>query len=286
MKTAAKAARGAAVPMPTDPGVRAVRRFLNMTTALVLAAVVAGCAHDRMTTGSIGRGGKAVEQMSAGELQSAARALGESYAANPTDKPTALRYASVLQMNGDTDQSLAVMRKLAIAYPKDREVLAAYGKALAADGQFEPALDAVRRAQTPEYPDWKLVSAEGAILDQMGDSKQARDLYRKALELKPDEPSVLSNLGMSYLLGGDLRTAETYMRSAAQQPGADSRVRQNLALVVGLQGRFDEAERIAGQELSPEQAQANVAYLRQMLSQQNSWKQLKDADKKAGTATN
>ena len=110
----------------------------------------------------------------------------------------------------------------------------------------------------------------------MGDAQQARNLYRKALDLKPNEPSVLSNLGMSYVLEGDLKTAETYMRSASEQPGADSRVRQNLALVVGLQGRFDEAEQIASQELSPEQAQANVAYLRSMLSQQNAWKQLKD----------
>ena len=113
----------------------------------------------------------------------------------------------------------------------------------------------------------------------MGNAKQARELYRKALDLKPNEPSVLSNLGMSYVLEGDLRTAETYMRSASEQSGADSRVRQNLALVVGLQGRFDEAEQIASQELSAEQAQANVAYLRSMLSQQNAWKQLKDGDK-------
>src|SRR6185312_6696258 len=102
---------------------------------------------------------------------------------------------------------------------------------------------------------------------------------------QPNEPSVLSNLGMSYLLEGDLRSAETYMRSAAGAPGADSRVRQNLALVVGLQGRFDEAEQIATRELSPEQAQANVAYLRGMLAQQNAWSQLKGQDKKAPATT-
>jgi Flp pilus assembly protein TadD len=266
---------------------RTTARLLRLSTAVVLAASLAGCAHSPMTTGSINRdGGRPVEQMSAPELQAAAGALGKTYASDPSNKPAALRYASVLQMNGDTDQALAVMRKLAIAYPKDREVLAAYGKSLAGAGQFEPALDAIRRAQTPEYPDWKLASAEGAILDQMGDAAQARNLYRKALDLKPNEPSVLSNLGMSYVLEGDLKTAETYMRSASEQPSADSRVRQNLALVVGLQGRFDEAERIASQELSAEQAQANVAYLRSMLSQQNAWKQLKDGDKKKATETN
>ena len=87
---------------------------------------------------------------------------------------------------------------------------------------------------------------------------------------------MLSNLGMSYLLAGDTRGAETYLRRAFEQPGADSRVRQNLALVIGLQGRFAEAEQVAAHELPPEEAAANVAFLRQMLSEQNAWSELKD----------
>jgi Flp pilus assembly protein TadD len=51
-------------------------------------------------------------------------------------------------------------------------------------------------------------------------------------------------------------------------------VRQNLALVVGLQGRFQEAETIAKADLPAEEATANVATLRRMLAQ------------KGGTATN
>jgi Flp pilus assembly protein TadD len=275
--------------MPTEALNLTAKRLITTVFMAALAASVAGCGStSKFTTGSISRSdSRPLETMSSGELRTATSRLGQSYASNPNDKRIAMNFSAALQMDGDADQSLAVMRKLAIAYPKDREVLAAYGKALAANGQFAPALDAVRRAQTPEYPDWKLVSAEAAILDQMGQKDEARQDYRKALELKPNEPSVLSNLGMSYVLEGDLRTAETYMRSAAQQPGADSRVRQNLALVVGLQGRFDEAEKIASQELSPEQAQANIAYLRQMLAQQNAWSQLKDQDKgKAKVATN
>lgn len=263
------------------------KTLLRTTAALLMAAGVAGCGTSKMTTGSVSKSSaKPVEQMSSGELSGASASIGRSYAANPADKATALQYAQVLQMKGNNDQSLAVMRKLAIDYPKDREVLAAYGKALAGAGQLEPALDAIRRAQTPEYPDWKLLSAEAAILDQLGKPSEARVLYRRALDIRPNDPSILSNLGMSYLLEGDLRTAETYMRSAADQSSADSRVRQNLALVVGLQGRFAEAEEIAGKELSPDQAKANVAYLRGMLAQQNAWSQLKAEDKKAGARTN
>ena len=49
-------------------------------------------------------------------------------------------------------------------------------------------------------------------------------------------------------------------------PNADPRVRQNLALVVGLQGRVAEAESIVKADRPPEEAAANVAYLRHLLS--------------------
>jgi Flp pilus assembly protein TadD len=80
---------------------------------------------------------------------------------------------------------------------------------------------------------------------------------------------VLSNLGLSYALSKDLVRAELTLRKAVSRPGAEPRVRQNLALVVGLQGRFAEAETIARADLPPDLAAANVAYLRQMLAQQN-----------------
>jgi Flp pilus assembly protein TadD len=254
-------------------------RTVLITTALLAgcAIVMSGCNTSKMTTGSIGRhSGKPIEQMSGAELNSALAQYGSSYERNSKDRQVGLAYASALRMTGRNDQALAVMRQVAIVHANDREVLAAYGKALAGAGEFEAAIDAVRRAQRPDFPDWRLLSAEGAILDQMGQQDAARELYRKALDLQPNEASVLSNLGMSYLLANDLKTAETYMRSASQGSGADSRVRQNLALVVGLQGRFDEADQIARQELSPQQAEANVSYLKSMLAQQNSWSKLQD----------
>ncbi|WP_161992592.1 tetratricopeptide repeat protein [Aureimonas leprariae] len=252
-------------------------------TPLLLAGLaalaLAGCqSTSREITGSIRRpaAGASFDRMTQTELRSATETYGTAYEKNPKDKQAGMSYASLLQMTGRNDQSLAVMRQIAIANSKDRDVLAAYGKALAAAGDLPKALETVRRAQTPDYPDWRLLSAEGAILDQLGRSDEARVAYRKALDIQPNEPSVLSNLGMSYVLTNDLKSAETYLRQAAERPGADSRVRQNLALVVGLQGRFDEAERIAGAELSPEDATANVAYLRKMLAQQNTWAALKD----------
>jgi Flp pilus assembly protein TadD len=119
------------------------------------------------------------------------------------------------------------------------------------------------------------MSAEAAILDQMGKNDDARRLYAQARTLAPNEPTILSNYGMSYVLTGDLKKAETLLRQAVALPGADSRVRQNLALVVGLEGRFDEAQQIAAADLSPDEAAANIAYLKEMLGEQDTWKKLK-----------
>jgi Flp pilus assembly protein TadD len=253
--------------------------------AMMLAAAIAlvSCARDPQTTGSITAGtpNASFTQMTMAQLDSELRKYGEKYRQDPKSKATGLTYGTLLRMTGRDEQALAVMRKLVIHHPKDNDVLSAYAKALAATGNLKEALDAVNRAQRPEQPDWRLLSAKGAILDQLDRTAEARRYYHQALDIMPDEPSVLSNLGMSHVLANDLPAAENYLKKANQQPGADSLVRQNLALVVGLQGRFEEAEKIASAELPPEEASANVEYLRSMLSQQNSWSQLKQVDSKS-----
>lgn len=256
------------------------RLFQGVCIVLFSLSMV-GCSTTKsnLTTGSILRSSsKPIEGMNETELRNAEEMIGKAYEKSPKDRNAGLNYANLLRMTGKNMQALAVMQQVAINYPTDREVLAAYAKALAAAGQLQQALDTIGRAQTPDRPDWKLESARGAVLDQLGRTDEARAAYRSALEIRPNEPSVLSNLGMSYLLTGDAKAAEGYLRTAAAQPDADSRVRQNLALVVGLQGRFDEAEQIASRELRPEQAQANLAYLRSMLSQQNAWSKLATKD--------
>ncbi len=243
-------------------------------TAVTLGLASCGTVDRGTKTASIPKLSKPVSEMNSSELASASQTIGAAYAEDPGNREAGLRYATLLRMTGRTDQALAVMQQVVIHHPEDTEVLAAFGKAQAAAGDLQAALNTISRAQRPDQPDWKLISAQGAILDQLGRPDEARLKYRAALDISPNEPSVLSNLGMSYLLTKDLRTAEVYLKKAVDLPGADSRVRQNLALVVGLQGRYQEAENIARQELSSEQAEANIAYLRTMMSQQGSWKKL------------
>jgi len=72
-----------------------------------------------------------------------------------------------------------------------------------------------------------------------------------------------------------LPEAERVLREAVSNGRGDPRVRQNLVLVLGLQGRFAEAETLAKQDQSPAEAAATIAYLKRSVSQPNSWEMLK-----------
>ncbi len=170
---------------------------------------------------------------------------------------------------GSASRRWPIFEQATLAHPGNKALLGGYGRALADNGNFQRAFDTLTRAHTPDNPDWRLLSVQGTALDQLGRHDEARRYYASALKIVPDEPSVLSNLGLSYVLSRDLPKAEETLRRAYASTRADARVRQNLGLVVGLQGRFAEAESIVKADLPAEEAAANVAYLKQMLSRKD-----------------
>jgi Flp pilus assembly protein TadD len=248
---------------------------LLASTALVVIAATAlsGCKTTRSSdaTGSIAL---PAGPRSEADWRRDIEKYGQRYRANNRDVEAAIRYAAALRGIGQRSQAAAVLEQAAMLNPKNRAVLGAYGRALADAGNYGQALDVLERAHSPDQPDWRVLSVQGAVLDQLGRTQEARQHYESALRIVPDEPSVLSNLGLSYALAKDLPQAEATLRRAVDRPGADQRVRQNLALVIGLQGRFEEAEKIARADLPSEEATANVAYLRHMLAQSDTWKNL------------
>lgn len=256
-----------------------LRLLHSIPLAAVLALSAAGCSTmtGPETTGSIGSSAAsayASTQMSDADWRRAAAQWGERYKANNKDAEAAIRYAQALRATGQRAQAVAVLEQSAMENPKNKELLGAFGRALAEVGRYEQALDVLSRAHSPDQPDWHILNAQGAVLDQLGRHDEARRHYATALKIKPNDPSVLSNYGLSYTLTDDLPHAEELLRRAVTQPGASAKVRQNLALVVGLEGRFAEAETIVRGDLPPDEAEANVAYLRSLLAERKNWKRL------------
>src|SRR5712672_3439072 len=244
-------------------------RFLASTASLaILVLGLCSCQTDGRShiTGSLGEN---PEKGRAAEPAREVEFYRDRSRANPEDTDATLQYGKALRATGQRSQAVAVLEQATIAHPTDKALIAGYGRALADNGNFQQAFDVLGRAHTPDDPDWRILSAQGAVLDQLGRGEEARQYYASALRISPEEPSVLSNLGLSYVLSKDLPKAEEILRRAYGNAGADARVRQNLGLVVGLQGRFAEAETIVKADLPADEAAANVAYLKQMLSRKD-----------------
>ena len=246
-----------------------IARLLGSAAVMaVLATALGGCKTMGDIAGSL-TSQPDTDTAAGTDPRRAAEVYGERYRATPKDADVALQYGLALRATGQRAQATAVLEQASLAHPGNKQILAAYGRALADNGNFQKAFDVLSRAHSPDNPDWRILSVQGTALDQMGKHEEARGYYTSALRIAPDEPSVLSNLGLSYVLSRDLPRAEETLRKAQASGRADARVRQNLALAVGLQGRFAEAESIARADLPPEEAAANVAYLRQMLARKD-----------------
>jgi Flp pilus assembly protein TadD len=234
-------------------------------SSAILALGLCGCQTDG-TSDITGALGEKTEASRASDPHRDVEAYRDRFRTNPNDAGAALQYGKALRAAGQQSQAVAVLEQATIAHPGDKALLAGYGRALADNGNFQQAFDVLSRAHTPDDPDWRILSAQGATLDQLGRHDEARQYYASALKIAPEEPSVLSNLGLSYVLSKDLPKAEETLRRAHGRPDADPRVRQNLGLVVGLQGRLAEAEDIVKAGRPPEEAAADVAYLKRLLS--------------------
>ncbi|MBY0530642.1 MAG: tetratricopeptide repeat protein [Xanthobacteraceae bacterium] len=247
------------------------QRLRNSVSRLALVAALAtslgACANKPNSgdiTGSIRNPFAATETNPQSEIER----LGERYKQNPSDTEAAISYAQALRRNEQNAQAVAVLEQATIKNPQHKALAGEYGRALAEAGRLQQALEVLSRAHTPDQPDWRILNAQGAIHDQLGNYKAARRYYQSALKIAPEEPSVLSNLGLSYILSKELKLAESTLRRASANPRAEKRVRQNLALSLALQGKFDEAEKIAAGDLPPEEARANIAALRDLIKQQ------------------
>jgi Flp pilus assembly protein TadD len=267
-----------------------VTRFVRLSGCLIVTGLaLAACQPkstsldtDPLATGSTAPISNTPAAPAAAPVPSFKRteALAQEWAAHPGDEKIGLQYAENLGAMGQADLQADVLKQIALAHPDDSALQARLGKQLLSSGRAGEAVSMLTRAASLPGADWKTHSALGSALDQQGQYEQARSEYQKALALSPNELSVQNNLGMSYALQGKLPDAEKTLRLAASGTNAEKlpRIRQNLALVVGLQGRFDEARTIASQDLPPDQVEANLTYLQQMLAQPNTWAQLQSKD--------
>ncbi len=180
------------------------------------------------------------------ELFAQAAFWSNEYNLNPADLEAALKLSAAVRKLGNPGRAVEITQTTRALYPRDPYLMAEFAAALIAS---ERSLDAIPilnegLSSTPSYG--RLWSLKGAALDQQERYAEARQHYDRALRITPNDPNVMANIGLSHALSGDPATAEGWLRRAVTMPNASDNVRQNLILVLQLQGKMDEAQKMSG----------------------------------------
>jgi len=195
-----------------------------------------------------------------------------------SDPEAGVALSQALRAMAKYEDAIEAAQRVLVAHPNNADALLEVARAQIGRGQGFYAIDPARQAQALAPRDWRAPSLLGVAYEQAERPEEALAAHRQALALAPDNPAALCNLALFYAGHGDTAQAETLLRTAAAKPDASMAVRQNLALVLGLQGRLDEAEKIARQDLPPDVVANNIAYLRSATGpagQTRSWEGLR-----------
>lgn len=181
---------------------------------------------------------------------------------DPNDAAAGIKAAQALRELGRYGEAAQAAQKVLLVHPGQSDALLEVGRAQIAGGQAFYGIAALEQARDARPQDWRAWSLLGTAYEQVRRPDDARAAWAQALALSPDNAEVLTNMAVSALSKGDAASAEPLLRRAATQPDASLKVRLNLALALGLNGRMGEAEAILRRDLPPEQADANLAWLR------------------------
>lgn len=255
------------------PSAKSVAVFATLTASLMLGA----CAQDAKELQSSlfdAKSSKVQAQETAeaaeasavpqSDLEKATDYWGKKYKENPRDVDAALSYAKNLKAMGERQLALGVIKNASANDPNNKKVASEYGRLALELDQISIAKQMLQLADDPAAPDWRVISARGTIAAKEGKYNDAIPLYERALMLSQEQTSVMNNLAMAYAMAGEAGKAEEILRRI-EAKGGNAKSRQNLALVLGLQGKFDESKALAAQEIGTSGAASDMETLKRMV---------------------
>jgi len=238
------------------------RMAIALLATTAVAVLLGGCTQTGLPFGANSEEAK----LSAPDAIGAVAQWSAAYAKNPQDPKTALGYAMSLKAVGSRDRALEVLTGVYRANPGNGEIAAELGRLALEMDRLDIAQQTLKVAEAQGVRDWKTLSAQGTLRAKKGQHAEAQQYFLAALQEQPDAVSVINNLALSYALDGKAAKSEELLRKAVASGHDDKRVRQNLALVLGLQGKFDEARQVASVDMTDQEAKSSMSYLRNMLS--------------------
>ncbi len=249
-----------------------LRRTMRVLAVVVAGVAVSGCAGGLGSAFDTGNEPGAAEAAfmkeingPQTELQKATEHWGKAFEKDPRNAQNAINYARNLKAAGQKEQALAVLQAAHGFTQNNKTLNSEYGRLALEMDQTSTAQKLLEQADDPTSPDWRTISARGTVLAKQGQYRDAIPHFERALALAPNQASILNNLALAKAMDGDAANAEQMLRKASDLGDRDARINQNLALVLGLQGKYDESKVVGGKTLPADSADSNVAYMRHMV---------------------
>lgn len=145
--------------------------------------------------------------------------------------------------------------------PVDPNAALAKGMNLERSGQYDKARSVYEKllATSPESPE--ILHRLAVIADKQRRHGEAQALYTRVIQQSPQNGELFNDLGYSFYLSGELLKAEQALAKAVQLDPQNPRYRNNLGMVMGQQGRIQEAFEQFCRVGSEADAHYNVAFI-------------------------
>jgi len=128
-------------------------------------------------------------------------------------------------------------------------------------GQFATAQQTYRVMLQRNPKNATVLNRMGIVCSKMGKHDSATKYLIEAVKLQPENSKYLTDLGYALYLQNDLPAAEIALEESIKRDPSSKRSFNNMSLVLGHQGRIDEAYQIARSVMSAEEAHANIGYI-------------------------
>lgn len=252
------------------PGRNGLRAYLRGAACVGGALLLlSGCAALRANTGESQISGilsdAAKEAQLTFDYEVAVRHYQTLYRRDGDNLEALLGYARNLRYAGSPRDAIKVTKKGLAKHGERADLMLELAKAYIAAAMVGDAGETLKKARELAPDDWGIPATMGILLDRLGTYEEAQTEYRAALKLAPDNVAVRNNLALSLAQSGRLAEGIRVLERVVHSENATAQARQNLALLYALNGEFENAERLAREDLPRDAAAENIATLRRAL---------------------
>jgi len=196
----------------------------------------------------------------AGDYVSAINLYRTVIASHPQSEALVVELGDTMLDLGAVDEAIGVYNKVDLKSSARAGAEVGLGRAQLALHQTDAALTHFDAAAMLAPKDAKALLGRGVALDILDRHKEAQESYRQVIADNPQNVAARNDLALSLALSGDYAQAAAILQPIAMSPTATEKIRQNMALIYGLQGNTQQAERISRVDLSEADTAANLRF--------------------------